>query len=340
MPTNPTVVFTARGCVEIGDSDLPKPGDRQVLIRTSRSLISTGTELTVLSGEFPPGSAWANWAVYPFTPGYCNVGTVVEVGPGADRAWLGRRVASSGIHSQYVVSPATGPSRARPVHRDSISDEEAAFFAVAEITMNGVRRAGVRWGDSVVVYGLGLIGQLTARLCRLAGARPVIGVDVSDTRLSLLPNDPAMIRLNPAHDDVMAQIETATRGRKADVVVEATGRQDLIPSEFEALRTQGRFLLLSSPRGVSQFDFHDLCNANSATIIGAHVSSHPGEGELDLPWTRQRHTELFYDLVADGEIQVKPLISHRAPYTGAPELYKMLLQDRSHAMGVILEWPE
>ena len=96
--------------------------------------------------------------------------------------------------------------------------------------------------------------------------------------------------------------------------------------------------MLSSPRGVTEFDFHDLCNAPSFTIIGAHNGSHPAAAILDNPWTKPRDSEYFFDMIADGEIDMEPLISHREGYSEAVRLYEMLLADRSEAMGIILDW--
>jgi len=337
VPGNPSIVFTEPRTVAIEDADRPSPEAGQLLVHTSRSLISTGTELTLLSGDFAPDSAWAEYASYPFHPGYCNIGQVVAVGPGVEEHWIGTRVGTIAPHTTYA---AVAVERACRVQRDEVPDDQAAFFFLACISMNGVRRSGVGWGDSVVVYGAGILGQLAARFCRLCGARPVVVADISDARLDLLPEDPAVVSVNPSRDDVVAAVEGATRGRMADVVFEVTGNQDLIADEFKPLRRQGRFVVLSSPRGPTSFDFHDLCNAPSYSIIGVHVGSHPKHGELDLPWTIGRNAELFFDLVADGELAVAPLITHRAPYTDAPRLYAMLLEDRSQAMGVILEWPE
>lgn len=123
-----------------------------------------------------------------------------------------------------------------------------------------------------------------------------------------------------------------------DVVFEVTGNQDLFTKEFAPLKTQGRFIVLSSPRAPTMFDFHDFCNARSYTIIGVHNSSHPLVETPYNQWTKSRHNELFFDLVADGEVDVNKLISHHESFLKAPELYSMLLKDRSKAMGVILEW--
>ncbi|MBO3803780.1 MAG: zinc-binding alcohol dehydrogenase, partial [Candidatus Brockarchaeota archaeon] len=257
-----------------------------------------------------------------------------DVGPEVDRNWIGRRVASYGPHALYVKQEAES---VRAVHRD-VPDEQAAFFTIAEIVMNGVRRGKVEWGDSAAVYGAGLLGQFAARFCRLCGARPVFVIDVASSRLGLLPDDPMIVRLNPNDTDVVSSVEKWTRGRKVGVVFEVTGNASLIPSEFKILRRQGRFVVLSSPRGETRFDFHDLCNSPSFTIIGAHNSSHPTHATPENQWTMKRHFELFVDLVADGELDVGSLITHRVPYKRAPEVYEMLLKDRSQAMGVLFEW--
>jgi threonine dehydrogenase-like Zn-dependent dehydrogenase len=188
------------------------------------------------------------------------------------------------------------------------------------------------------VYGAGLVGQLTARFLRLSGARPVFVIDVANTRLQLLPDDPLIFKLNPNETDLVPAVERVTRGRMAGVVFEVTGNPDLIPSEFRILRRQGRFVVLSSPRGHTSFDFHDLCNSPSFTIIGAHNGSHPRYETPQNPWTVLRHFELYIDLLADRELDVAPLISHREPYSKAVELYQLLLRDRTQAMGVLLEW--
>ena len=332
--TNPTIIFPAPKRVEIEMRKTPVVEPGQVLIQTRRTLISTGTELTVLNGEYPANSRWAKFGEFPFVPGYDNVGEVVVVGDGVEPSLVGQTVATYGSHARYVTAPV---STLRKLQRD-IPDEQAVFFTIAEIVMNGVRRAAVQWGESVAVYGLGLLGQLAVRFCRLGGARPVLAIDPAENRLARLPADPQIRRVNPKLESVSEVIQSETRGHSLDVVFEVTGAADLIPGEFEGLRNQGRFVVLSSPRGKTTFDFHDLCNSPSFTIIGAHNASHPPEATQQCPWSQQRHAELFFDLIADGEMDLRPLISHRASYREAPQLYKMLLEDRSAAMGIVLDW--
>lgn len=333
MPTSDFIVFPEPNEVRIEERTVESPDANEVLVRTERSLISTGTELTVLSGEHPPGSRWDEFE-YPFTPGYNNVGTIVETGRDVDHLATGDRVATYGPHAEYVVADVNG-CRSVP---ESVGVDEAAFFTIAEIVMNGVRRGRLTWGETSVVYGLGLLGQLAVRCCHAAGARPVIGVDAAEPRVTYLPDRQNVHGVHVGDSDSAEAVVDLTDGELADVVFELTGNPDVIPTEFGALRDQGRFVVLSSPKGATEFDFHDLCNAPSYEIIGAHNASHPDAVTPANPWTQRRHAELFFEYLADGTMSVTSLVSHEEPYNAAPEMYEMLSADRSEALGVLLEW--
>jgi threonine dehydrogenase-like Zn-dependent dehydrogenase len=147
-----------------------------------------------------------------------------------------------------------------------------------------------------------------------------------------------VVALNALEGDVRARVRDTNHGRLADVAFEVTGDPRLIADEFKVLRRQGRFIVLSSPRGPAPFDFHDLCNAPSFTIIGTHEMSTPAVATPDNPWTARRHYELFFNYVAEGRIKLDSLVSDRVPFAEAPEMYARLLADRSNAMGVILDW--
>src|SRR5262249_17521846 len=143
--TNPAVVFPERGRAVVAEEDVPSLAADEVLIETTRTLISTGTELAALDGKIAS-------VTFPFRPGYSNVGTVIEVGAGAARTWAGRRVASNSPHARYVAAKESSLRSIPP----SVSADHAAFFAIGEIVLNGVRRSGLVLGECVVVFGLGL----------------------------------------------------------------------------------------------------------------------------------------------------------------------------------------
>lgn len=334
MTCNDTLVFPEPGTVTLEDRDVPDPGPGEVLVETRRSLVSTGTELTLLSGDYPADSVWSTHGDYPLVSGYSNVGAVVEVGADVEAVSPGDLLASRTPHAAYVVADA---DETVPVP-DGVTAEEAAFCSLAAIAMNGVRHAEVTWGEAVAVYGLGLVGQLAARFSHVAGARPVVGVDLAPERVGHLPDAPRVLGVDGRADDPVERVAAATRGRMADVVFECTGSPDAIPDQFDALGEMGRLVVLSSPRGETSLDLHDVCNAPSNRIVGAHDYAHPPVETPATPWTRWRHYELFFDLLDEGSVDVAPLVSHRVPAAEAPATYRRLLADRSDAMGVVIEW--
>jgi 2-desacetyl-2-hydroxyethyl bacteriochlorophyllide A dehydrogenase len=333
---NPGVVFRGVGDVGLQEVQVAPPGPGEILIRTRRSLLSLGTELTILSGRFPAKSAWAAYGKFPFLAGYSAAAEVIEVGGGVTSVTTGDIVACPTPHVRYASVAA---SSVTPVRDGRIPLDHVPFLTLGQIAMNGVRRCGLQWGEAVVIFGAGLVGQLTARFCRIAGARPVIVVDPAPQRLARL--GAGVVAVDPGHGPVRDQVARASRGRMADVVFEVTGNPGLIPGEFEAMKDRcGRFVIVSSPRGPTSFDFHDLCNRPSHMIIGAHNTSHPDAETSASPWTAGRHAELFFDLVASGEIDLEPLVTDRLPYTAACETYRALLHDPVRALGVILSWDE
>ncbi len=352
MKSNPTIVFPEPKKAAIENLEMPVPGPGEVLIKTSRSMISTGTEMTAFCGEFPKGTNWEKFFSCPYYPGYNNIGTVVEVGPGVDRAVIGKKLATNGNHAAYVTASvqdvsitdanagelqAKGRSGAFDVPT-GVNDDYAAFFAIPEIVMNGIRNSKVSWGECAVVYGLGLLGQFAVRFCRKSGAAPVFAVDVAADRLAYLPDDPAIIPVNPKEQDVLETIKKHNHDRMADVVFEVTGNAAFLEQELSVLREQGRLLLLSSPKDKVVFDFQDYCAWPSYQIIGCHNFSHPLYPQNNNPWTIERHVELFFDLLKHNELDMERLISRRVDYTGAPEVYQDLLHDRSKDMGIIFNW--
>jgi threonine dehydrogenase-like Zn-dependent dehydrogenase len=333
---NATVVFPAARQAVFEDRPIPTPGRGEVLIRTEWSLLSAGTELSILSGDFPTNSAWGVYGKFPFVAGYSAAGVVEAVGDDSPADLIGRRVASKTPHAQWAVSPLDEIR----VLDDAIDPKDATFFVLAETVLNGLRRGDVRFGEAVVVCGLGILGQLATRFSRLSGARPVFGVDIVPRRLALLPDDPSLIRIDARSDVLPDVVRAHNHGRLADAVIELTGEPSLIPGEFAALREQGRFVVLASPRGEGTvFNFHDLCNRPSFTIIGAHIVSHPQEGgSPDQPWSRPRHSELFFDLLRTRELDVSSLISDVVSYREAPGVMLRLLDDRSGIMAMIFDW--
>jgi 2-desacetyl-2-hydroxyethyl bacteriochlorophyllide A dehydrogenase len=348
MKRNPVIVFPEPGKAIITELDIPAPGPGEVLIKTLRTMVSIGTEMTAFCGKFPKGTNWEKFFSCPYYPGYNNIGIVVKTGPGVDKSFIGRKLATGNRHAAYVTENVAASMTADDLKAagkigffevpENLNDDHAVFFTIPEIVMNGIRSSGIKWGECAVVFGLGLLGQFAARFCRMSGAAPVFAVDISADRLAYLPQDPAVIGINPAEKEVLEVVKKHNHGRLADVIFEVTGNAVLLEKELPVLREKGRLLLLSSPKEKVAFDFQDYCAWPSYTIIGCHNFSHPAHPQADNPWTIKRHVELFFDLIGRNELDMENLISRRADYFSAPQVYNDLLQNRSKDMGIIFNW--
>lgn len=336
MPeANPTVVLQAPGRVEIAERPMPTPKEEEVLIETDRTLISTGTELTVFSGDFPDDSHWQSYASYPTESGYMNLGHIVQTGPEVKDFEPGDRVASFAKHAKYVC-----PRQGECYHVPSnVPNERAQFFAAAVTVMHAVRRGQVDWGETAAVFGLGLLGQLAVRVLRFVGARPVVGLNRSPSRIKMLPDQPGVLGLSTAKDDWLDTFREHADGNLADVVVEVTGNADSLVDQLSALRRQGRFVILGCPQGPTTFDFHDNCNWPSYEIIGSHISSHPTVETPQMLWTQARHAQLFFDIATEPAMaDLDDLVTTERRYNEASKAFRDLYKRRTDDVSIVLQW--
>lgn len=329
------VVFPEPGRVEIERFDIGDPAAGEVLVETKATLISIGTELTALTGEFPERSAWSAYVKYPFSPGYSCVGKIIKVGSGVKGFDVGDIVATTSPHATYSIE------RVERIVKvpENVGIESACFHTIAAGVMNSIRLARVSLGDAVVVVGLGPLGQMTVIFSRMAGAYPVIALDLAERRIEIAKTSGATHTLRV--DDwkaVREAIRRITKGRMADKVFEVTGNPDVISKAITLTRSLGCFIVLSSPRGKTILDFHDEVNRPSRIIMGTHFTSQPEHESPHTPWTRRRNTELFFDLLSSGFLRIDHLITHRYHWRDVKKAYNMLLEDRTRAVGVILKF--
>jgi 2-desacetyl-2-hydroxyethyl bacteriochlorophyllide A dehydrogenase len=334
VSTASNVVFTGPLKVELLQRRLRGVRAHEVLVKTRQTLISTGTELTVLRGAHQPGSTWARLFEYPWDAGYCNVGVVLETGKAVTRLKPGDRVASAGPHASMFVALEEDCSVIPP----GVSDDEAVFSSIFQIVMQGVRLARPLLGENAVVCGLGLLGQVTTALARFVGCWPVIGVDLERSRQEMALQMGATAVTGP--DLAKDFIRQHSDERLADIVFEVTGNPKAIPVALEWVRGMGRFVLVSSPSGPTTVDFHDLVNARGTVIIGAHNFTHPTVPTESNRWTRIADTRHYLRLTEAGLFKASKVITHRFPARRAPEAYEQLLNGGASSLAVVLQWDE
>ena len=314
--------------------DQPPPGT--MLVEAHTTAISAGTEIANFRGITTYRSATeTDWKADPYYPGYSVASVVRAVGEGVTRFAPGDRVCGMGPHAgAAVIDPASFVRIP-----DDVSFDHAAMTTLVCIVMNAVRLARIELGERVAVVGAGLIGQLALQLSRIAGARPTLSVDPIDARRELAIRCGATAGVDPSAPDSLDRMEQAIGARDVDIVFEATGSPAAFNPALKLVTFGGQMILLGSTRGlVDQFDPYADVHLNGVTLIGAHMrTTAPVETPRDR-WTQPRNRELGLRLIAEGALQVEPLISHRVAGDEGPAMFERLATSREEFFGVLLHW--
>ncbi|MXY99688.1 zinc-binding alcohol dehydrogenase [Candidatus Poribacteria bacterium] len=324
------VVWPSRAKVDVETFTLPPIADDEVLVATDATLISPGTERAFLLGL--PNAQGS----YPSRPGYSNIGSVIEVGKAVTNFKVGERVASTQGHTSHFV---TAPNRLLKIASDTVPSEEAVFFNLGAISLQGVRKARIELGEATLILGQGLIGLLALQLAKLSGALPVIAADLTDSRLELAKSMGADATLNPEDTNFSEQLNAVTDGNGPVVVIEATGHPDAVSTALDVAGWGARLVLLASTRGETpKVNFYRDVHKKGLILYGAHNAVRPRQESSPNYWTLKDDSRLLLTLIAEKRFDVTPLISHRIPGEEAPKAYQLLMEWNPGLLGVVLHW--
>ncbi len=367
------------GDLDVVDVPAPSCLPGGVLVRSLFSLISTGTELMkvnearmsllgkvrarpdqvrkVLDGVAQQGAV----ATYQkamnrldsYTPlGYSLAGVVVEVGAGAEQFHVGQVVAAAGNEHALHAEVNWVPTNLCVPVPAGVAPEHAAFATVGAIAMQGVRRAEVALGETACVIGLGLIGQIVVRLLAASGVQ-VVGLDPVAERCRAAEKAGALLCASP-DDAGVAEITRVllerTGGIGADHVLLAAGGDSNGPTEIAAkvARDRGRIVDI----GKTKLDLP--WNAYYEKELDVRFSRSYGPGRYDdryelegidypagyVRWTERRNLSCFLDLLADGSVDVTPLVSDVRPVEEAAPLYSALVDGSVRGLGFLLSYTQ
>ena len=324
------IVLTGKQKVELHEEKigpLPKDG---LLVKTRKSLISSGTESICFNSDMDEGSHWAGWVKYPFYLGYSNVGEILETSQQLDNYNAGDRVFSSANHRQFAIL--TGkPVKIPP----EISDESALWSKLATIAQTGVRRAEIKMGARVLIIGAGPLGQLLSQYVQLMGAEIIMIVDPIESRLKVAHIHGATDVFSGSASEAISFVEENTNGNLADVVFDATGHFSVFPMALKLTRRFGMLILIGdSPHPSKQTLTADLLT-RQITIRGTHNEVMPPDIEN---WTTSRQIELFFTYLKRTKMNVENLITETYSPEKAPDVYAQLGKSRGESIGVVFDW--
>ena len=357
----------ANGETNVVDVPCPQSKSGNILISTSKTLVSAGTERMLIDfgkasyidkarqqpdkvkmvlekiktdGLAPTIDAVRSKLDQPLPLGYCNVGVVLD--NGGTSFEVGTRVVSNGHHAEVVRVPKNLCAKVP----DSVSDEAASFTVLGAIALQGIRLVKPTLGECVVVTGLGLIGLMTVQLLRANGCR-VLGIDFDSAKCELARKLGAETVDLSQGGDPMQHAESFSRGRGVDAVIitASTKSNEPVSQAAKMCRKRGRIVLVGVVGlELSRADFFEkelTFQVSCSYGAGRYDSDYEEKGN-DYPigyvrWTEQRNFEAVLDMMASGTLDVELLISHRYSIDNALEAYQCL-EDKT-ALGIVLDYP-
>jgi 2-desacetyl-2-hydroxyethyl bacteriochlorophyllide A dehydrogenase len=317
--------------------DVPAAPEPHALVAEAIfSLISVGTELALYTGTHigftlpePP------FPMMPQRPGYAWVGRVNAVGEKVEGIQAGQRVLIEAPHGSAAIVDIRQTS-VLPLP-DEVTDAAGTLIRMAGIALTAARVAPLQLGDPVVVFGMGLVGQLAAQLYRLNGGHPVFGIDRLTYRLSIAEASGVVV-LKADEVDVKAEVTGLTGGVGPAVVVEATGNPAVLPLALDLVARGGQVVLLGSTRGPVEMDVYSQVHRKGVQLVGAHESVQSLGLVPGARWTKARNLGLLADLFAQGKLRSQGLISHTIQPADLPGIYASLAEKPGDYLGVLVDW--
>jgi 3-hydroxyethyl bacteriochlorophyllide a dehydrogenase len=319
-------VFPKPNKAEIREYDVPELEDKEILVEIEYAGVSTGTERQIFYGQ-------DDRAVFPVITGYQSVGIVSETkgdcrgikagdrvlaGPGAKVPGLnicwGSHVSHAVLNAESVVPCPSG-----------VTPEAGAMAWLAAIGNQGNTKAGVKEGDIVTVVGQGMIGQMAAQVAKVKGAKKVITADTKPFRLELSKKHTADVVVDASKEDIK-EVLFAESKEGADVAFEATGIKELVPLCLDLLKPGGTLVYQGWYAGDMVFPFQ---------------VPHEKQAKMVFPfaWAGTEAIALVAGWMAEGKMNVEPLITHNISYKEAPKLYPELVSKKAEdVMGIIINF--
>ena len=357
------------GKTHIIDAPTPEVLPGTILINTTLSLISVGTERMVVDfgkagilgkarqqpekvklvieklkndGIMTTIGAVRSKLSQPIPLGYSNVGVVYKVGHGVKGIKAGDRVVSNGRHSEVVRVPENLCARIP----DNVDDESAAFTIVSSIGLQGIRLAHPELGERFVVIGVGLIGLLTVQMLIAHGCK-VMAIDIDEKKLDLAKMFGAQVCCIGKGEDPIAACSAFSRGIGVDgvLICAATKSNDPIKQAARMSRKRGRIILVGvTGLEMNRADFYEkelTFQVSCSYGAGRYDPEYEEKGQ-DYPigyvrWTEKRNFETVLDMLSEKKIGVQSLITHNFNFEDAATAYEMINTEKK-VLGVLLDY--
>ena len=327
------IQFVSQGKAELLDIDFPNPADiapDMVYLKTICTLISPGTEFACINGSVSKNQ-------FPMTLGYSAVATVMAVGANVTKFAVGDRcLCYHSAHRNYQLMP---EHKLVKIVHDSLPSEEAVYCVVGCMGFQGVRRCRPEFGESLMVMGLGLLGQFAVQTAHLSGCFPVIALDYNEKRRQIALESGADYAFSPGDPELEEKVRAVTDGKGADSVIEVTGNPQAVVQGLKLTARFGRVSLVGCSRTPTEnIDFYNLVHRPGISIIGAHNQARPMDDRRPGVWTMAEDMSLLLKYMDAGRLQCKNLHTMTADPAEAPGIYDRVYNRDPDLLGVVFDW--
>ena len=361
------------GKMEILEVPFPALNKGYIMVRNHYSVISAGTEGKTLTdarkgyiakaksrqkevkqvidmvktnGLLPTYKLVMNKLEAPSPLGYSTAGEVIAVGDGVSNFKVGDYVACGGdgaFHADVIAVPVNLAVKVP----ENVDLKQAAFSTLAAIAIQGIRQADLRFGESCLIIGMGIIGQLTYKILEVIGNNPV-GIDISDKQVRLskkLGMSNVYNRHQKGIDDI---IKNFTHGYGADSIIITAATASTDPVEFagKVARQKAKIIIVGAvPTGFSRANYY-----KKELELKMSMSYGPGRYDLnyeekgfDYPigyvrWTENRNMQSFVELLSSNRLDISDLITHTFSLDDSPNAYDMILAKEESFAGIVIKY--
>lgn len=331
------IFFTGKGKAELLDNEINHIKDNEVLIESAYIPISAGTERANLmrmpnTGAFDLAEGERGWG-----GGYSCAGIVKEVGQNVKSVSVGDKVLAFWSNNcSHNVIPEQNVVK---LPDQSLDLKYAAFAFIASFPAAAIRKTRLEFGESAMVFGLGILGAFAVQLLRAVGAFPIIAADLSPERRNLALDLGADYAFDPADGSFEQSVKDVTCGKGARVIIEVTGQSVALKQALDCVAPLGRVALLGCTRvSDTGIDYYNKVHKPGVTIVGAHTNARPDAASYPHHWTHHDDCTAIMNFMANGRLDMTKILSEVHSPKEASEVYKRLAENKNFPVGVVFDW--
>ncbi|MCH9693642.1 MAG: zinc-binding dehydrogenase [Gammaproteobacteria bacterium] len=323
------IVFPKKGQTRLESFELPDMGDNDVRVRTQYSVMSIGTETTILHQKYAPDTHFAKWFSFPQTKtGVQAIAVVEKVGRSVTEHSPGDTVFMRMAHGSHQV---IATQNLTPVPA-GIDLKNACWCGLAKTAFRAAWAADFRYGASVLVIGAGPVGQMVTRWAAAAGVSDLAVADISEARLRHAIDGGATITFAGNIADNSDSVGMLDGGRGPSTIIDTTGNPSALSYALSFAAKFGKIILLGDTGYPDRQQLTSDLMEKGLTIQATH-DSHDRDG-----WTQRRVDKKFFELVAAGRFNLDGLITHEFAPEDNEEAYRLAEQQRNETLGILYDW--